>query len=83
MTSSENHVTLPTLLLKYPSLKTVMIHFGWNCLLVGIFRYNPSQKPFRKSHRKCERNVLNFLEYYRKSTFGKSEIFVFIENFKG
>jgi len=41
--------------------KIVMTHFGWNSLLVGVFKPGPSQKNVsKKLRKKRERNFLNF-----------------------
>ena len=49
MASYGNNVTSPTFFTQKMFLpKTVMTHFGWNFLLVGVFRHRPSQKTTSK-----------------------------------
>jgi len=65
--SSNNPLTTPTFFTQTLSLQTVMIHFGWHFLLVGVFRYRPSQtNASKRLAGKRERIFFNFPEIAKK-----------------
>jgi len=60
-----------------------MAHFGWNLLLVGVFRRSPSENTVsKKLPGKREKTFLNFSENCQKIASGKSKICIFLRIFK-